>query len=100
MNSLETRRCFNHAKREAAARCLDCGRFFCRECVTEHDDRVLCAACIAGQSAGAAGTGRDFRNLKALFFLVFGFALLFLVFYYTGAALTKIPAEFHKGGLW
>ncbi len=100
MNPIETRRCFNHAEREAAARCLACGRFFCRECVTEHEDRVLCAACIAGQSAGPHGTGRSFRNLKALFLIGFGFTVLFLVFYYAGTALTKIPAEFHKGGLW
>ena len=39
-------RCFNHAGREAVARCPECGQFFCRECITEHEDRVLCSACL------------------------------------------------------
>lgn len=97
---LSTQRCFNHGSREAAARCPECGRFFCRECVTEHDDRVLCASCIAKQN-GQSGTGRPkLRGLKSLVLLGFGFALLFLVFYYAGVALMMIPSEFHKGGLW
>jgi len=100
MDTLSRQRCFNHASREAAARCPECGRFFCRECVTEHDDRVLCATCITKQNAGK-GTGRPkLRGLKSLFLLGFGFALLFLVFYYAGVALMMIPSEFHKGGLW
>ena len=41
-------RCFRHDGREAAARCPGCRRYFCRECVTEHDGRLLCAACVAG----------------------------------------------------
>ena len=32
--------------REAVARCPECTQFFCRECITEHDDRVLCSACL------------------------------------------------------
>jgi hypothetical protein len=44
-------RCWNHTAREAVCRCPGCARFFCRECVTEHDARLLCAACVAGQVA-------------------------------------------------
>ena len=43
---LSLQRCRNHAEREAVARCPGCGHHFCRECVTEHDDRILCAACL------------------------------------------------------
>ena len=46
MRSLSLQRCFNHAHREAAARCPECTHFYCRECITEHDDRVICAACL------------------------------------------------------
>lgn len=100
MGILDRQRCFNHGSREAAARCPECGRFFCRECVTEHEDRVLCAACI-GKQNGKNNTGRQkFRGLKSIVLLGFGFALLFLVFYYAGVALMMIPSEFHKGGLW
>ena len=43
---LAHQRCFNHATREAVARCPECHHFFCRECITEHDDRVLCTGCL------------------------------------------------------
>ena len=46
MQNLAHQRCFNHAVREAVARCPECGQCFCRECITEHDDRVVCAACL------------------------------------------------------
>jgi hypothetical protein len=46
MSALVHQRCFNHATREAVARCPQCSQFFCRECITEHDDRVICAACL------------------------------------------------------
>ena len=36
MSNLIHQRCSNHPGREAAVRCPECGRFFCRECVTEH----------------------------------------------------------------
>ncbi|MFA6009596.1 MAG: hypothetical protein WC799_06415 [Desulfobacteraceae bacterium] len=100
MDTLSRQRCFNHGSREAAARCPECGRFFCRECVTEHDDRVLCASCVEKQNAGRDKGRSKFRGLKSLVFLCFGFVLLFLVFYYAGVALMMIPSEFHKGGLW
>jgi hypothetical protein len=39
--------CFNHPARGAACRCPACSRPFCRECVSEHDSRLLCATCLA-----------------------------------------------------
>jgi len=47
-------RCFYHDFREAACRCPICQRYFCRECVTEHDDRVLCVECLKTIVAGQA----------------------------------------------
>ena len=46
MDDLLHQRCFNHMLREAVACCPECRRYFCRECVTEHEDKVLCAACL------------------------------------------------------
>src|SRR5438132_254763 len=46
MEILARQRCLNHLNREAVARCPECKRFFCRECVTEHEDRLICAACL------------------------------------------------------
>src|SRR5580658_10096129 len=45
-------RCWNHEAREAACRCPACGRSYCRECVSEHEGRLLCAACLSGVTAG------------------------------------------------
>jgi hypothetical protein len=44
--ALLQQRCWNHDAREAVCRCPSCGRSFCRECVTEHESRLLCAACL------------------------------------------------------
>jgi hypothetical protein len=100
MNTIERQRCFNHSAREAVARCPECGRFYCRECVTEHEDRVLCASCIEKQASSQAKKRRDYRVIKPAAFLAAGFAILFLAFYYSGVLLMKIPTSFHKGWLW
>ena len=52
-------RCWNHDAREAVCRCPGCGRPFCRECVSEHEARLLCVGCLASASRGrVAGGGR------------------------------------------
>ncbi len=40
-------RCRNHADREAVARCPECGHYFCRECIVEHEGRMICKECLA-----------------------------------------------------
>ncbi|MCE5277950.1 MAG: rhomboid family protein [Planctomycetaceae bacterium] len=97
MTVLTHQRCFHHASREAAARCPQCRRFFCRECVTEHDGRVICAACLAammnpprrgsGLLAGAAAT------LLAMMSLL----IAWMFFHYLGAVLQRLPDTFHGG---
>ncbi len=101
MTPLYQRHCLNHADREAAARCPECGGFFCRECVAEHEDRLLCAACIRKilRSPGdrrrtvLAKTGR-----AAAFCL--GLVIGWLAFYLAGRILLSIPASVHEGTLW
>lgn len=89
-------RCFNHAEREAAARCLGCGRFFCRECVSEHKQRLLCAHCLA---EAVTDTVKVRRNLlapvKPLLRVLFGLVLAWCSFYAMGRALISIPSVFH-----
>jgi hypothetical protein len=48
--SVSGQRCSNHAGRTAACRCPACQSFYCRECITEHDGRMLCASCVQKQS--------------------------------------------------
>ena len=100
MPTLTHQRCLNHARREAVARCPACLQFFCRECVTEHDDRVICAACLKQlvrvpllQRPGFAGTLRAAQGLL-------GLMTAWFFFYLIGAALLSLPTPFHEGTLW
>ncbi len=92
MTALIHQRCWNHASREAAAKCPVCSRFYCRECVTEHEGRMVCAAC-AGTVAEAARETRSGGAMWALFGAA-GLLLAWMIFYYLGAALARIPSEF------
>lgn len=98
MNAVVHARCLNHPDREAAARCPSCGRFFCRECVTEHDARVICARCLAAQSGPRAARRRT--ALRLVLPVLAGLFLLWLGFYVAGDLLADIPAEVHDGTLW
>ena len=100
MTDIARQRCFNHTDREAVAACPACHRPFCRECVTEHDDRVVCAACL--RKLAPAGTrGRGARDTARL--VVHGITsliLLWILFYALGHMLMALPTTFHEGALW
>lgn len=100
MNSLANRKCFNHQFREAAARCPECGRHFCRECVTEHEGRVLCALCIDGLAGGSDSKSRRFRWITRFFLFLSGIAGTWMFFYFIGRILLSIPDSFHEGTIW
>jgi hypothetical protein len=100
MEDLLHQRCFNHMLREAVARCPECRRYFCRECVTEHEDKVLCAACL-GTLIDADGTGLGrFGGLFRIANFLLGGMLLWIFFYYLGQILLSLPSSFHEGTLW
>jgi hypothetical protein len=93
---LAAQRCFHHETREAVARCPGCSRFFCRECVVEHDDRLFCSDCLKHESAGKGG-----RNSRTARFLtpvgvLGGVLLAWMVFYWLGQLLLLIPDEFQR----
>jgi len=89
-------RCFNHAQREAAARCPQCGRHFCRECVSEHAGRFLCAACMASLTADRIDARPTRARLRPFLQFVFGVGLLWVLFYGMGSGLLQVPAVFHE----
>ncbi len=93
-------RCFNHADTQAAARCPRCRRHYCRKCVTEHEGRVICAACLLAMAAPR--TSRHDR-LAALVWATAGAAglvLIWAMFYWVGTLLMAMPSSFHEGTLW
>src|SRR4051794_20651456 len=59
---ISSARCLNHAGRGAAARCLACGKSFCRECVTEHEGRLTCAVCLRKRGTEKQRSGAWRKN--------------------------------------
>lgn len=97
--SVIQQRCFNHAGREAVALCPECDRTYCRECVTEHGDRVLCATCL--ETVAAHGpTAKRFLWAGLFFQGLVAVAVLWLLFYGLGTGLMALPSEFHDTSLW
>lgn len=104
MASLGAQFCFNHPVREAVGRCPECGRTYCRECITDHDGRILCAACIQ-QLAGSREEkkGQLVRWLRVGVIparVAFGLFVAWVFFYSIGRMLVAIPSEFHSGAVW
>ena len=93
--SLFGQRCAIHPEREAAVRCPSCARFYCRECVTEHQGRMICAHCVAQINAPAP----EKRSAGVMWSLlcVGGFLFAWMLFYYLGMSLARIPFAFHGG---
>jgi hypothetical protein len=95
MNVLTQQRCHLHASREAVARCPECEQFYCRECITEHDGRVICTRCLASYAAPAKP-----RRARPLFLLILsaaaGLGLLWLLFLCLGNLLMLTPEKYHE----
>ena len=93
--------CFQHPEREAIARCMECRESFCRECITEHGERLICAACL-GKLAGAvkAHAGRWRELAGALLTTLLGIGCTWSVFYGLGRLLLMIPSTWHDRNLW
>ncbi len=78
-------RCWNHEGREAVCRCPGCGRSYCRECVTEHDARLLCANCLELLSGRPVSRGKG-RVAAALMALA-GIFIAWILFFSAGEAM-------------
>jgi len=97
---LQLQRCHNHAGREAVARCPSCGFYFCRECITEHDERILCASCLKKQTAREERPRRNFAPLARTGAALAGLFTAWLFFYHVGRGLLAIPTKFHEATVW
>jgi len=80
-------RCWNHEEREAACRCPACGRSYCRECVSEHDGRLLCAACLSALSAQRVEETGGLRRLAPAAMIAAGILLAWLIYWAAGVGL-------------
>ena len=96
MAALAEQRCFNHAARQAAVRCPSCTRFYCRECVTEHHERLLCAVCLRAATGVTYDTSGGRRSALLLpLQCAAAFMVLWCLFFLMGRMLVALPNEFH-----
>ncbi|HEX4999557.1 MAG TPA: rhomboid family protein [Terriglobia bacterium] len=100
MSAILRERCFNHGQREAAARCPGCRRSFCRECVTEHESRVLCATCLKKLAERASTRRSAWPRLGRASGVVLGTMSAWFFFYLVGAALLRLTDTFHETSIW
>jgi hypothetical protein len=94
--ALERQKCRIHPGREAVSRCPECRRFYCRECVTEHEGRLLCVQCLAVRTAPKAAAGGT-RWILWIAAAALGFAFCFLWFYTAGYILQQLPPAWSRG---
>jgi hypothetical protein len=97
---LARQRCLHHAAREAVARCPECQHFFCRECVTEHDDRVICAACLKKLRLGIGARKHTFAAVRRVAAAALAFLAAWFFFFMIGESLLRLPDAFHESTLW
>jgi len=86
-------RCWNHESREAVCRCPECGRSFCRECVTEHQSRLLCSACLTRLAHQAAADDGASRRALPAAMLVGGIFLAWLLFFGVGEGILALTGR-------
>lgn len=98
--TLAAQRCHYHPVREAVARCPECKRFFCRECITEHDDRVICASCLQKLAGEKKVARKRFGGAKRFFAGAAGIIVAWIFFYSMGRLLLLVPTTFHEGTMW
>ncbi len=85
-------RCQQHAGREAVARCPSCKQAFCRECITEHDGRMLCVPCLTKRTQLAKAPGRVWGQLGWGLGAVAGLLLTWLFFLGVGELIWRASA--------
>lgn len=79
---------------------MDCRYFFCRECVTEHDGRLICSDCLSkAADRGRKGSSLGRWALRTAWGLA-GFVVMWLCFYGLGRFLLSLPSAFHEGTYW
>lgn len=100
MADLSRQRCLNHSGREAAAKCPQCSHFYCRECITEHEDKIICASCLEKQFEPDDKKKKNFGKLLKWSGAFFGIVLIWLFFFFLGKLLLLIPSAFHEGSIW
>src|SRR2546423_1786774 len=89
MPAIMHQQCWNHEAREAVCRCPGCSRSYCRECVTEHQARLLCALCLRNAMLAAAPR-RASGAVRQVLLLVAGLLIAWIFFLSMGGIVSEI----------
>jgi len=93
---LKHKRCFNHAEREAAARCPSCKHDFCRECITEHDGKMLCVNCLKKTSKKKKSQKKLIVPIIYTLMLIAALMMIFLCFIWLGRSIAYSEVSDHS----
>lgn len=88
-------RCWNHEAREAVCRCVSCSRSYCRECVSEHEGRLLCAACLALTGKAKSARRSLFRRAAPALMIAGGLLLAWLTYWAMGELVINTARGLH-----
>jgi hypothetical protein len=88
--SIARERCWHHDHRQAACRCVGCGRSFCRECVTEHGERYFCAECLTRTAVRGSRSARMRAISGSLLRIATAAAVLVALFSLWGALIERL----------
>jgi hypothetical protein len=75
--------------------CVECRRAYCRECVVDHDGRLICAACLVRLRAPSAGGSRALQRTFSAAGMAVTLLLCWIVFYMAGRLLMTAEPEHH-----
>ena len=89
-------RCWNHEGREAVCQCPGCSRSFCRECVTEHEARLLCAACLEAESRAGHQRRRVMPGAARATLALASVLFTWAVFFSMGEAIMSLNARLEQ----
>jgi uncharacterized membrane protein YvbJ len=95
--ALRERKCVNHASREAVARCPECKKDFCRECITEHNNKMLCTNCLHEKTKRKEAKKKKLEILFTIFLFCLGMLISYYFFFGLASMLSEIPDQFHNG---
>jgi len=93
---LKHKRCFNHANREASARCPNCKHDFCRECITEHAGKMLCVNCLKKTSQKKKSQKQLLVPLIYTLLLTAALTVIFLCFVWLGRTMAFSKVSDHS----
>ncbi|MEM7602236.1 MAG: rhomboid family protein [Verrucomicrobiota bacterium] len=94
--------CVIHADRVSAARCPSCHQFYCSECITEHEGKMICAGCLDQLDASSSEAQKKPARVPgaAVLQIVAAAVVVWILFYFFAQTLGDIPDEFHDGTIW